>query len=115
MPGIDLGTFEEWTARANIDPSTILGWYIWFADGSFYSSRHHEADDIPNDGVQVARIFHLRPESDTPETIYSYLLIGCDPYRLPGATEAKAGTWVSDAEHDRFTDLAIAARWEHGL
>ena len=113
--GPELGTVSEWCAKANIDPATILGWYIWYADGTFFSSRGSEIDDLPASGVQVARIFHLRPESDTPKTIYSYLMIGCDPYWLPGATNPKEGTWVSQEEHDKFTDLSIAARWEDGL
>jgi hypothetical protein len=105
---MDIGTVAEWTADQDINPQDILGWVIWYADGSKYSSRDHVADDLPDDGVQGVRVFHRRPGSTT---IYKFGMTGCDPYWLPGATRPKAGTWVTNDEHDRFTELMRQERW----
>ncbi len=106
------GTFAEWTVRKNIDPDRIVGWMIWYADGRRFTSRESRADDLPDTGVQCVRIFHTLAAPDGVEgAVYSLIFNGNDPYWLPGATRPKEGTWVSDAEHDRFTGLVVAARW----
>jgi len=106
--GPELGTFEEWTAAADIDPATIVGWVLWDEAGVEYSSADYQADDLPDDGVQAVKVFHTRKGSTTT---YAYGLTGVDPYHLPGATRPKRGTWVTDAEHDRITELVNARRW----
>ncbi len=107
-----LGTFDEWTAKHNIDPGLILGWVVWFADGGKFSSKTSEADDLPTDGCQGVRVFHLRTGPGEEGTVYSLLISGHDPYWLPGATHKIRGAWVTDAEHDRFSALMSAETWE---
>lgn len=103
-----LGTFEEWSRAANIDPSTILGWVIWYADGSKFTSKDTDVDSLPPDSCQGAKVFHSRPDSTT---LYSYMLVGCDPYWMPNAINKIRGSWVSDEEHDRFFEMMKVQAW----
>lgn len=106
---LSTGTVEEWCQRYEIDPERILGWKIWYTDGTVYSSAEREADDLPDDEVQVVKVYHhLKGDGDH---IYTLRFIGNDPYWLPGATRSKRGTWVSDEEHNRFHKESGSVGW----
>ena len=35
----------------------IIGWSVWYDNGSVFDSREHDWDDIPDDGVLVMYVY----------------------------------------------------------
>lgn len=104
------GTAAEYCAEFDVDPLTIVGWCVYYEDGSYYLSSDFKADSLPDSGVQLVQIYHTRPDGP-PGHLFELTLVGDDVYWLPGATRPKRGSWVSDHHHHAIREKAKVRRW----
>lgn len=68
----------------------VLGWRLWYGDGSTYSNRDGSWADAPADNVQALELAHEPP--------YRTLVYGIDTYELEGEPAVKDGRSLPDAE-----------------
>lgn len=68
----------------------VVGWRLWYGDGSVASSVDTSWDDAPDQDVQVLEVLHPAP--------YRTLTYGVDEYRLPGTVSVKFGAWMDEQE-----------------
>lgn len=77
----------------------VLGWRLWYADGSIVSSADTDWDDAPITGVQVLEYLHEAP--------YRTLAYGHDEYRLDEQSTPKYGQWMDTAAFELLVDRVI--------
>lgn len=106
----------------------VIGWRIWYADGTSISSRESSWEDAPDDGVLFVMVYR--------DGGYRMTMLGNDWYfrapdihgfgmiyghqngdtkaeilrRYPGAV-IKRGKWVSDEHMEKVNAEALAAVW----
>ena len=68
---------------------SVIGWCIYYSDGSTFSSEDGSWAQAPADDVQVLEILHPPP--------YRTIDHGVDEYRLPGESIVKLGRWMDEA------------------
>lgn len=104
----------------------VVGWRVWYADGSVFSSTDTEWRDLPDDGVQVVVLYYrgIAPDGHPLRRI----IMGADQYwsdgesydgvndppekivaRYPGAL-VKAGKTVPDHLFHGIKTRALSAR-----
>lgn len=68
----------------------VLGWCLYYSDGSIVHSDDSTWEDAPSEDVQVLEILHEAP--------YRTLFTGWDVYDLPGSATVKYGRWMENTE-----------------
>jgi hypothetical protein len=81
----------------------IIGWQLWYADGSWFCSGSTRWMDAPEHGVQVLMVHH--PNG------YRTIVVGRDEYTLPGEFWSKFGLMIDEYEFNEIVALAMADRW----
>jgi hypothetical protein len=98
------GLKGEWK-RTSWGPSLlpVIGWKIWYGDGSICHSGMCSWADAPREGVQVTRLYHGGR--------YSTIADGSDEYTLPGETETKLGEEIDLDVYAGILKTAKADDW----
>ena len=81
----------------------IIGWRIWYGDGTVADSRRVSWADAPVEGVQVIAMYH--------EGGRKTLTSGLDTYAMPGEYWEKAGAWIDDEAFDAMYAAAFGSTW----
>ena len=93
--------------------SALLGWKIWYDNGSAFSSLDGTWEDAPSDGVQVVVEFY--PEGEKYYHSRNYFILDngkaygtndINPFLRKQGT-VKSGRWTSD---DYFRDILNKAK-----
>lgn len=79
----------------------ILGWRLYYSDGSSFSHEDGSWSDAPSIDVQVLEVLHEPP--------YRTLSHGDDEYRLPGEADVKFGRWADFETYEGIV-RAVEAR-----
>lgn len=93
-------TAEYWKAVLRSGP--ILGWQIFYADGSVVNSDT-PWNEAPRTGVQCIMVHH-------PGGLRN-IVRGRDEYTMPGKKQSKLG---SEIDHERYMEIcrhAISSTW----
>lgn len=98
-----------------IPESTVVGWAVWYSDGSFYRSDQHRWRELPSVGVQVMKKFYyLRYGDEEEQKFVRQWLIGHDAY-VPDHRQVnkdnahdmvKFGDYIPDKEHAEIVNKA---------
>lgn len=102
----------------------VLGWRVWYDDGTVFDSRRHRWVDLPEDGVLVRMIYYRDGRQIQQGMDYYYEaphgsgepILGTAratddlARRYPGAV-IKRGRWAPDAYYRRIVDAAMASTW----
>jgi hypothetical protein len=86
-----LRTDEDFWKRVRLP---IIGWRLWYADGSTTCSAECSWQDAPREGVQVLVVHH--PENRRT------IVKGRDEYVLPGETSSKLGLMIEREQFERM-------------
>jgi hypothetical protein len=74
----------------------VLGWRLYYGDGSTFSHLDGEWEQAPHGDVQVLEYLHAEP--------YRTLVYGEDEYRLTSAHSRKFGKWMDEAAFYALVD-----------
>ncbi len=101
--------------KLGIALDAIVGWKIWYSDGSCYSSLNgHKGDDLPDHDVQTLLVYYLRPDGKRlPDGRVGLCRATYtrDTYKIPFSTRLKYGDWTSIVNHDDITKKAFKEWW----
>jgi hypothetical protein len=92
----------------------IVAWAYWYTDGTRWVSLH-DAQPAPVKGVQVQRVWALRPDDKRhPSDINKRMMYhgnytGRD-YTDPNSKETYPGEWTDFDTHNRIFDVAMRFR-----
>lgn len=89
---------DDWKPRL-----PIVGFIVWYGDGSVFSSAHGDWEDAPREGVQVIRFFH--PDGFTTMTD------GFDEYVHPGKARTLLGAEIEYQKYEQILKAARADSW----
>jgi hypothetical protein len=67
----------------------VVGWRLWYGDGTTFDSGQGSWDQAPAQNVQVLEYLHEPP--------YRTLSYGEDEYRLTPESAPKWGKWMDEA------------------
>ena len=104
----------------------IIGWRVWYADGTRYSSKENEWSFLPDDGLQIV-VLYKNKRLKHAEGWYRSIWSSCDYYwttpksglevfcsnerpqeRYPGAV-IKYGKWMPVGEFEKIRVEANAS------
>lgn len=103
-----------------LDPASgeeIVGWKIWYGDGTTACSSEDEWERCKADNVQVILLYHNgNPDSainagEKADVLFARMYAGKhDPseYSLTGSTHIKTGDWLPDGEYEAMRVKAQA-------
>lgn len=97
-------TIQDEYNKHDIEESSIVGWQIYYSDGSQYSSLDSQPEDLPLTDAQVLSIYY--PRSDNKKGLWRLMLVGKDEYPIPNTKITIQGDWTSLVNHDKITDKA---------
>ncbi len=115
MEGTKDSKMDMYDVEQGITLNAIVGWNIWYSDGSRYSSLNgYKGDDLPDHDVQVLIVYYMRPDGkrnpDGSAGLYRAVYTR-DRYKVPFSTREKFGDWTSMVNHDDITKKAISGWW----
>lgn len=70
----------------------IVGWELWYGDGTVFTNKDGTWAQAPYENVQALIMLHKRP--------YATVILGEDTYSLRGRKTTKNGKWMPDEEWD---------------
>jgi len=90
----------------NVLDESIVGWAIWYADGTRFCSLEGSADLLPDSNVQVLVVWHLRSDGSgkMDRGIYTE-----EVYPIPNSDIILKGDWTGQTNHH---DLVVSASKE---
>jgi len=86
----------------------VVGWQVWYSDGSVHSSLDTRPQDLPPTDVQVLSIFYKR--TDGKRGLWRLMMVGQDLYPIPNSKVLVRGDWTDLKTHDAITNKA-AETW----
>jgi hypothetical protein len=100
------GAGGTWKSNVDAFPNMlpIIGWKIWFGDGTSVNSFDETWNDAPKENVQVVCYYHGKG--------YRTFSSGCDEYALPSiSSETKLGKLIPDEEFAIIKSRAMSDEW----
>lgn len=85
-------------------PENIVGWEVWYSDGSMWSSLTSDPNALPPTDVQVLSIYHER--TDGKRGLWRLMVVGKDEYPIPNTKIVLRGDWTNLSNHDDITKKA---------
>lgn len=82
----------------------IIGWRIYYGDGSVFTSADGSWDDAPSEDVQILEYVHAEP--------YHTLCLGEDEYFLTPDSSVKYGKWADTAWFESLRESVVNAGWQ---
>lgn len=77
----------------------VIGWRLWYGDGTIVSSDQSSWDAAPDQNVQVLEWLHEPP--------YRTLCYGEDEYRLTPDATPKFGRWMELSAFEQLVDRVV--------
>jgi hypothetical protein len=100
------GPDGTWKTNADAFPNMlpIIGWKIWFGDGTSVNSFDQSWEGAPKENVQVVCYYHGRG--------YRTFSSGCDEYFNPSISgESKLGKLIGDEDFEVIKRAAESDEW----
>jgi hypothetical protein len=85
---------------------TVLGWRVWYADGSVFDSKSRIWESLPERGLQILMLYF--DEEYSPGTPYRQIIHGDDSYTYGG--KAISGSLMPDSAYWALVDRAMNSR-----
>lgn len=79
----------------------VIGWRLWYSDGSFVASDQMSWEQAPDTDVQVLEIFH----DPAPYRTLSY---GVDEYQLSPDSTVKFGRWMNREAFEALVERVVS-------
>lgn len=106
---------KKWTQkdfegmRKDWNNSTLVGWKLWYTDGSFITSNDIKFDEAPQAGVQALIKYYKRSKGGYSREIQTgldmYVLYSEQPLDLELPPQIKKGENLSDEDWTKFNKM----------
>lgn len=94
--------------ESEVHDEDIVGWAIWFSDGSRFCSLSTSPDKLPKRDVQILLVWHFK--EGRGRQLYRMNFTRHD-YAIPNSEVHLKGDWTSWSNHDKISKEAFAEHW----
>lgn len=78
----------------------VIGWCLYYSDGSTFTNEQGDWDSAPSDDVQILKVLHEPP--------YRTFTYGYDTYQLTPESSVKLGRYMNEEAFYALVEKAYA-------